>query len=382
MPNLRIARNDTRGIVLASPHFGGLALLAFGLGSAYLVHRFGDPGAGRTFGIAIALFFAAIGLLGFLWRDRIELDLATRRWTRTSGFFLAPSSTSGAIASLAGISIELDWERVGGKRNRRKVAEWEVGLVFAPEERPVTFVETREEAAAYRAAEDMARRLGLDILDRTRGRNVRTPASHVDTPLAANVAPPDPPAAPPSGLPPGSRVSVGEGIGGRTIHIAPPGFTGGVVMLALVGLVFAGIGLTVLLILAGVLDLPFSGSAIAGGIVGAGFTVVGSFLIWAAIAGARRARWVREEGDRLVFGSTVFGSAKQDASVPKQAIESIDLVESSETRRASSRGRNPAIQLRVRSDDEIVRLGSDLSDEEKAWLRQTLIAMAQGRVWR
>lgn len=381
MPKLRLVRDDTRAISLASPHLGGLGIFTVGVAMAYVVHRFADPGGGRTFGIAIALFFAALGLIGWLWRDRIELDLATRRWKRTSGFFLAPSSTDGPISTLSGISIELDWETVGSRRNRRKVAEWEVGLVFAPGDRPLTFVETRDETEAYRIGEDMAARLGLDLLDRTRGRDARTPPARVNMPLAASVDRTEPVAAR-AELPPGSRVSISGEAGRRMIHIAPPGFGAGTAMLLLVGLVFAGIGLSVLLIVTGLLAVPFSGSAAAGGAVGAGFLAVGGFLAWAASAGAWRAHWVREDADRLVFGSAVFGSQKQDASIPKRAIEAVDIVESSESRRASSRGRHARSQVRVRSDEEIVRLGSDLPAGEQAWLRETLTAMAEGRVWR
>ena len=69
-------------------------------------------------------------------------------------------------------------------------------------------------------------------------------------------------------------------------------------MLLLVRLVFAGIGVTVLLMIAGLLEVPFSGSATAGEAVGAGFLAIGCVFAWAACAGARGARWVRERLSR------------------------------------------------------------------------------------
>ena len=72
-------------------------------------------------------------------------------------------------------------------------------------------------------------------------------------------------------------------------------------MLLLVRLVFAGIGV-VLLMIAGLPEVPFGGSATAGGAVGAGVLAIGCVFAWAACAGAWGARWLREmlsrgEGD-------------------------------------------------------------------------------------
>lgn len=167
MPHLRIVRDDPAAIHLAHRHQGGLVGIALGSALAYALQRFVPPSTVGDVAIGMGIFFVVVGLMGWLWRDGLEIDLVARRWRRTRGLVFVPTTSEGALDAVEGLSIDLEWDRERRGSSRRTVPEWEVGLILQPGDRPITFFETKEASGAYRLAESLAARLQVRILDRT-----------------------------------------------------------------------------------------------------------------------------------------------------------------------------------------------------------------------
>jgi len=182
---------------------------------------------------------------------------------------------------------------------------------------------------------------------------------------------------------PESGVTVSVEAGHRLVTLPPRGFAPGSVVMPLVCLVVG-----VAAILAGSGHLPTSDSPVEMLLVGSAFVLFGAFLLGQAVIRARSHEWIRDEGDRLVFGRGGFGGDRDVQVIPKAEIEDVGIVASSATRRRSRssfriggfrvgprRDGSAGTEVRVRSDDRVVRLGSALDADDRRWLRSALAAM-------
>lgn len=368
-----------------------------------------------TFGpalFALRFFRASLG------RYELVIDPAARSWRRRTGPFFATRSVTGSLDDLSGVALTLKHISTGSGSTSRSIPIWSISLEFAGPDWDGTplLIEMVEEdePAAYRRLEHYAKRLRADAIDRTAMVDERRPWEDIDAPVLAPGSAPGsgaatghpvlprtatgagprsaPAAAPPSRT--GIRVTVEQGR--RRITLPPHGMDFGAVagaglggLLATFGGYFALGPLRALGILGpdGAVPAGTQGGDIGVALaVAAAFVVVGIKAVLAALARARSREWVLDLPDSLRFGLTRGGRDSAWTELPKAAIEEVALRTPEEGgarlhvlgMRVPLRGNDPAAAalIRVRTDDELVRIGWRLSPEGKAWLRDTLAAAA------
>lgn len=134
--------------------------------------------------------------------------------------------------------------------------------------------------------------------------------------------------------------------------------------------------------MSGVWDVPVSGSRAVGWVMGVLFCLVGLAIMFAAVWGSYAREMVHEEHGGLLFRTSFLGRRHRRRFVPKREIEEVVLRETTSRRRhrrgAASRGRAGRTQeeVVVRSDTQVVRIGSDLGAEAQQWLIQALRFLA------
>lgn len=383
---LRRISDDPSRIVYRHPRLVGWLFAAVGAGLLVATWRFGGGEGPRWLLWLIGTVFTLFGTITALYRFELTLDLAGRRYEFRRGLPWSLRSGSGPLDELRQIILRQQWETRGSGKRRRRVCTWEVLLDFGEPLGRVKVVDVTDEEEAVRQAESLAERTGRPVLDATGEEPRRIEADELDRPLrdrieaaggGAGVAEWSSPR-------PESGVTVSVEAGRRVVTLPPRGFGLGLVLMSLLCL-----GVGVAAVLAGLGHLPTSDSPAEMLLVGSVFVLFGVFLLGQGVIRARSREWIRDEGDRLVFGRTGLGGDWEVQAIPKREIEDVGIVASSETRRRSrsfvriggvrfgSRRdeSGDGSEIRVRSDAHVVRLGSTLAAEDRKWLSSALASM-------
>lgn len=388
MADLRLVRETESEIAFAFPPLSGLLFALLGGVFAWMGYGIIDVGLGKWIFTGVGLLFVFIGISALFWRHELRLDLTARRYTRRKGFWPAPALTEGGLEELEGVTLAREERH---SKNHTYIV-WVVRLPFRGEE-PVSVAEERDEAKAYRRAESLTKRLRLPLLDRTEMPERVTPWDKLDETVAQRMAAqskgwrfPSTVSAPPMG----SRIQFDETPSRRTILLPRPGLSFLPVFLMLFGLAFAALGGLLLY-------LKLSGMPVkenpegAGWVIAPLFLLIGLAIALCGVAAAAGRRLVREEGDTLALGWRVLGREWLPRKFAKREIEQIEVRVAAETTTRHSRLRiggavvslghsaqAPGQEVLVRSDHAVARLGKGLSDEERQWLCDALLAMASG----
>lgn len=358
----------------------GLVVAAIGFGLAYLGAVIVPPedGIGRWLMVGMGLFFGLAGLVGFLWRRDLVLDLARGRYHHVIGFWPAPSGTEGPLDQMTAVVL------TRAVRSKRGQVEWRVGLEFEGWKQPVVVHATFGEADGYRQLERYARLVKRDAVDRCAPEEKRTPWTELDRSLEDRLAERGLVVPQGAGLlspPAGSGIEVAEG--GALLLLPPVGRSAGSWFLFLFGVAFGGMGAYPMLLEWGI-GIP---GEVTGPVwlVGPIFLLVGAALAAAALVlpGARQV--VRDDRDALVVATRILGRDRFPRRLRKSEIEEVSLREPTYShgdggtsgRGGRHRFRQGAPEVMVRTDQALVRVGHAIRDSAgREWLYGALTALA------
>lgn len=163
MPDLRKTHESPGEVRFAYPHAGGwiFALVGVaGAASAFTMLEGFDAWLLGGFGV----LFGWMGITSGLTRMELALDFGRRRYTYRRGTLPSLESGEGSFDDIEAVVLVKDLDR---KRGGEVVDEWEVELVIRGWPRPVEILETKDEDRARREADELARRLGVEVRERT-----------------------------------------------------------------------------------------------------------------------------------------------------------------------------------------------------------------------
>ncbi len=152
--------DSERWIVLEAPRLGPAVATVVLIGLMLAIR-----GLWPGFRIAQALFalFALWALAGALHVHRLRFDLERRTWDYRCGWFFAPTLRSGPFDDVAGVFID---RKVGARRLRSRLLTLELAG-FADGEGIFALGFPMGPRVAAEKAADTARRLGVEVVDRT-----------------------------------------------------------------------------------------------------------------------------------------------------------------------------------------------------------------------
>lgn len=370
-----------------------------------------SPGAGWFFalmGLALLLFAAsgpsgegdlwlvwAMGAVSLavggglaLYRSELSLDLQGRRIRFRKGMPWSSKRGETPLDELREIRLRQEWETRGSGKNRRRVCTWEIHLDFPEPLGRVKVFDGTDEGRAFEEGEALAERIGRPLVDLTSEDPRRIEADELDLPLGDRLAAAADADAVPEWAPPRSEsgIVVQVEAGRRLVTLPARSFGCGFAFMVLFSLAFVGMGSAAVLAAFGYVDSDDSPLTLT--IVGGLFVATGLFVLGTSVVRARTREWIRDEGNRVVIGRSTFGVQHGVRSLSKRSIEDVGLVGSSAASGAGggsvrignvsvTTGRNAgsATEVRVRSDEEVARLGGTLSGEDREWLCSALVAM-------
>lgn len=394
MAEVSLVRETESEIYFAHRPLGGVVFAVIGGVFAAIGLMLIPDGVGKWVFAGVGLVFVAIGIGGAFWRYELRLDLNARRYSRVKGFWPSPKLDEGPLDEIEGVVLVQEERTSSSKHGSHTYIVWVVKLPFRGEEKPVSVFESRDEAEGYGRAESLAKKLRVPLLDRTEMPERVTPWDKLDETVAQRVAAQSKGWSVPSSVsapPLGSRIQYDETPSRRSILLPPLGMNFVSVFLGLFGLVFAGAG-------GFFLWAKMSGVPIKENPEGATWYIAPIFIligmgvavIGVAVAAGRSI--VREESDILAIGVRVLGRDWAAKRFVKREIEQIEVrVATEPTSRSRGRlrlggasislghsTRTPGQEVLVRSDQAVARLGKNLSDEERQWLRDALTSLASG----
>lgn len=377
MPDVTLQRENERELVFANRP---AAAFTVGLGFALVGYATWAllPDRRRWFLLAVALVAVAISAAAMLRRERLVLDLANHRYLREAGYWPRPERRSGSLAEVEHVELALRARSRGllPRAGRRQQLYWVVSLKFRGNDEPYALLEERSERRAYNRFEALARKLRVPALDRTGGEDRLTPWEQVEQPLAerqpagmhAPVAIPPPPAA--------SGIRFSDVPGRRRIELPAHGFNYGVPVLYLLPAALVAFG-------AALLWQSAQSGAPGGFVLAAVFLLIGlglGFLFSAAVFGHE---WIAESREHLLIGNELAGITWRRQRIAKRDLRAIEIrkaLRAAVTAQAGSGAPAPVptySEVVLRATTRLRRFGAHLSPEERAWLRDALVAMAR-----
>jgi hypothetical protein len=394
---VRVKRESHSELYFAHTPLSGAVFAGLGMVFGYIpFHVDADIFAKGVVG-GLGALFVLFGTLGAFWRCQLHLDLVSRSYTRTRGFWPSPKTIRGSLDELNGVIMTLEWHRTKSSRGGRTERPcWKISLDFQGWDRPISVEALGDERKAYERFEHYAKTLRTWAVDRTGEQekkrtwdtldvSVTEAARHAQLRTLQQAVPTDA-----SVPPPGSAIRVSGYEGSRTVLLPPLGFSGGLIVLVLFGGVFAGVGGLFMLAKVG-LYTELTGhtvtvkesSAAAGWVISSLFMVVGLGIATLSIVGSYGREQIQETGGALVTSFLVFGHPLRVRRIQKTDVEEVDLRADITARRRRTRGvrignvrvgtaapdRRPRqSEVFFRSDKTIVRVGRHLSDADKRWL--------------
>jgi len=368
---------------------GGVVIALIGAGIGWVVVVKAVDATAHWIGGIAGGFFALIGMGAAFWRYELTFDLLSRTYSRRKGFWPNPKQDQGSFQDIESVTLNVDYRSSSSKSSSVR-ANWQIGLKLRTDANPIRMAEEISEEKAYRRFESLAKKLRIPAVDRTGAQEKVLAWDELDSSFASRKQALQEGFASsreiPS-LPAGSRVEFSSEPGARTIRLPGLGFNSGSVFFFLFGMVFFSFA-------------AFFGwakwtravpvhesSPTVGWVVVAVFSFIGLGIAGLGIfAGAAR-DCVREEPGALIFAQQVFGRECLVHRLEKREVEDVSIKEATyqsgrpsitigKTTLRRSSGGKARMEVVVRSDKYVARLGGDLSDVEREWLLAALTAMA------
>lgn len=369
---MQLIRDDDRQIRFANPWKWGPVISLVGLLIWYLAPLKSMTGFAYWLVVGAVAFTVIVGVLAFLSRDELLLDLTARVYTRRRGYWPGVKKQTGSFRDFRGLllSMELRSNPRGGQ-----YPTWVITLQSAGAQVDVTLVEFRNEGQAYRKVEAWSKKLGLPAFDNTGGR---------EQPLQGKTIALQPPAelqrASIPSRPPGSRLLFLGTAPTRTIVLPRLGLSLGVLILALFPAITLWMGI------AGYDEalhhVPPRSTGFAVGVICFGILMVLGLCF--SMFGRTT---VQEQGERILVGTRAFGWNYNVKTFAKRDIEDVEIKATplssgapvftlSGMRILRSRRPSPRAELFMHSRDQVVRIGQELSPQDLEWLRLALLSLA------
>jgi hypothetical protein len=387
MAEVHLIRENARELHFAHRPMAGLVFAVIGTGFGWFFWARAGEGSGRWIGLLAGLFFAAVGMGAAFWRYELTFDLLQRRYTRRQGFWPSPKEEQGAFDEIESVTLSLEYRRTSSKSSSTS-AVWMVGIKLRHDPQPIKVAEEWQEEKGYARFESLAKALRVSAVDATAGIPQAVRWEQLDVSLAQRAGSSESREEAPgiTPLPPESRIEFSNVPGSRVIRLPAAGLSFGGLFLALFGFVFffaAGFFAWAKVSGMPVRENP-SGAA---WVIIPVFAVVG-LAIMALGAFAMSARdVVREDTGALIFSYEALGRHWLLQRIEKREIELVAFRDPTRLSGSSVRAGGVALlgrgagsrqEVLVRSDRAAKRIGGDLSDSEREWLRNTLRAMATG----
>jgi len=387
MPEVQRIRENEQEILFAHRPMGGVFIAIIGAGIAWLAWEKGSDSTARWIGLFAGCFFSLIGMGAAFWRYELHLDLLSRVYTRRKGFWPAPKTDQGSFSDIESVTLDVEYRRANSKSSSTS-ATWQVGLKLRPDARAIGVAEEINEEAAFKAFESLAKKLHVTAVDRTGSEEKIRSWDRLDEALASPIArgagfasitiPP---------LPAGSRIELLQMPEGRAIRLPSIGFGLGVMFFLLFGLAFFGFAAFFAWAkLTQAVPIKESSSAAGWFVVGI-FAFFGLGIALLGFFGASSREVVREDSGGILFAQYFLGKERLARRVEKREVEEVAIKMARYQSGGSSvriggaslplpQSRSAArMEVVVRSDKHVARLGGDLSPEEREWLRDAISAM-------
>jgi hypothetical protein len=334
-----------------------------------------NPTKAFTYWIVVGsvAFTVAIGLVTFLTRDELVLDLVSRAYIRRRGYWPAVKQETRSLNDFRALLLgtELRTNPRGGQ-----YPTWVITLQSSGVQPNIALVELRSESQAYGKVESWSRKLGLPAFEYVGGSERPLEFKPVAQQQPAELRSVQIPR-----LPQGSRLVFLGAAPARTIVLPPLGLGLGVLILAIFPAITLWMGI------AGYQEalhhVPPRSTSFATGVICFGILMV--VALFFAIFGRTT---VREQDDRILFGNRAFGWNYNVKSVAKRDIEEVEIKPTplssgapvfmlSGMRVLRPRQPRPRAELFVRSRNQAVRIGQELSPQDLQWLRYALQCLAE-----
>lgn len=163
MPDLKKVEDTSGRLRYAYPHLQGWVLAVLGVAGVVLAWRNLDGGA-LWGALGLGGLFVFGGLSSAFRRLELTFDLDRGRMQYRRGTIFGLESGVEPLDVVERVVLKKDLDRKGG---REVVDEWEVELEIRGWPRPVEVFESKQESPARAEAEELARRLGVPLGERT-----------------------------------------------------------------------------------------------------------------------------------------------------------------------------------------------------------------------
>ncbi len=368
---LQLKHEDERELRFAYPW--GWGIVALPASAALFYASLGASLFLKLVLIAAGLLMLLAGLRGMFWRDELLLDCSSRTFTRRTGLWPSVKMIRGSLDEVK--RLALGFELQSGRRGGR-IPTWILSLQFRDSSKDVSIAQFRNEAEAYRKLESWSRKLSVPQFDETRPADYVTPVEvqphrRAPVPAGENRIP---------SLPQGTQiVFVTEGPE-RRILLPRGGFTAGAVIFALFPAV---------LLYMGILEIISARQPVTPGNESSVFIMfaVAALMIAALCFGIFGRDAIQEQGRDIRVGKRAFGFDYNVKTLPKNEIDSVEIrdrplsgrnvvITGPGTPAVSPRATGARQELFIRSRNQVLRIGANVSAEDREWLRQALMSLA------
>ena len=344
-----------------------------------------------TFPLLAGLFTA---LAFALRKSEVRLNFVSGVYVISDGIG-GRKTVRGRLSEIQSITLK---ERAVSKQNvyNRDVdqlvgTEWTLCLKLADPAKSVTLMQGTDERIAYSAMDKIAGRLKIPAADLTARRRPKSDPAPAVADAAVQI--PEPLPAAEGAWPirrrsgPSGDISVSGAPGRRLIVLPSIGLRSNEVILMVLAVACAGVGI---ILPNGLPAFDVDPSPVEKAVLRDGLCFVAAVGFFIAAGRCVSREFVREESDDLCFGCYLFGMPMESRRLPKLHIREIVVSDGPVSRLFDSErlgflqfafaevGELTGDDVFVRSDRDVVRLGSVLDADDKEWLMEELSAWRRG----
>jgi hypothetical protein len=385
---LKLIRLDDNEIVFESRANRNWILVGLGgLMVAIALARHGSGRLGARLGIfAVGAVVASAGICAALWREQLVLNLPLRQWRRARGYVWHISGQTGSFDDIEAVTLSTEI-RSAGRGGTYVVLV--VGLRFREPQAPVSIEGFRTEGDARELIGSLTRVLHVPFIDQT-----VQPTRHVDwndvgktlvdltsKEHRGNISSPGPIPTPP----PMSGIELAYNGDHPIITLPRAGFRLGAFLLMGFASTFVWIGVRTL---HGMVVAMRTGTEHywLGWVIGSLLFLIGLRGVTHGIALMVAREYVRDEGDTMIFGNRILGTAFGKATVAKDAVIDIAMRPAQSAEGDSARIQravremipsigNWQVSVAILQKEARRTLGVTLKSSEQQWLVDALRAM-------